>query len=579
MENEKIYCGKVNETLLEKEITINGWVRKIRKLGSLIFMEVYDLTGFVQVVVEQNNQYFATLSNLPKESVVEVKGVLKIRKSINANEKTGKFEIILSSCKIYSKSELPPFLIQNDTDGLEDLRLKYRFLDLRRPIMQQNLINRSKIINLFRAFLIAHDFIEIETPYLSKPTPEGARDYLVPTRSKKFFALPQSPQIYKQLLMIAGMNKYFQLARCFRDEDLRADRQPEFTQLDIETSFLSESEIQTMVEKMFAYIFNKFFNINLATPFIKMDYQVAIENYGSDKPDVRFDNKIVNVTQYFQNSNFKIFQKTCEQNNRISAIFIKESVSKNNIKNLEKIATDNKAKGLAYLTIENYQAKDGSIINVMEKEIINKICSDFDYQNGTLFFVADKKEISLQAMGAIRKEFLSFSTSIKLNQKFAFLWIVNWPLFEYSEEENRYVSAHHPFTMPSIKSINDFDTNPKEALAQAYDLVLNGYEIGGGSIRIYDADLQNRMFKFLGLSNEEIDKKFGFFINAFKYGVPPHGGIAFGLERVLMIMLNTNNIRDVIAFPKNSKGIDLLFNAPSSTSDDALEELGIKMVD
>ncbi|MDE5767060.1 MAG: aspartate--tRNA ligase [Malacoplasma sp.] len=578
MEKTKVvYCGNVCEKYLNNEICVKGWIKKSRKLGSLLFIDVYDITGIVQVVAEEKNKHFEECLKTPKESVVAIEGVVRKRSNVNKELKTGEFEIDLKSFKVYSKSKLPPFLIQDDTDGLEDLRLKYRYLDLRRPIVKSNIINRSKIINLIRNFFINNDFNEIETPYLSKQTPEGARDYLVPTRSKKFFALPQSPQIYKQLLMIAGMNRYFQIVRCFRDEDLRADRQPEFTQLDVETSFLDAVQIQTIIEELLVYLFKEFLNINLKTPFLRMKYSDAMENYGSDKPDLRFENKIMNLTPYFQNTKFKIFKSIYDSKKRIGGIFLQDLISKNEIKKLEKIALDNKAKGLAYLFIKNKKVESGSIASVVEKEIIEKICNDNNLTEGTLFFIADETEITLQALGAVRKEFLNVSNKIVIKQDFAFLWVVDWPLFEYSESENRYVSAHHPFTMPQKEWINNFEKNPKETLAEAYDIVLNGYEVGGGSIRIYDTDLQTRVFKFLGLSEKEINDKFGFIINAFSYGVPPHGGIALGLERLLMIMLKTNNIRDVIAFPKSSSGTDLLFDTPSNVSDKSLEELGIKL--
>lgn len=575
--NNVIYCGNVSEKYLNKEICVKGWIKKNRKLGSLIFIDVYDITGIVQVVVEEKNPYFDECLKTPKESVIAVEGIVRKRSNVNKELKTGQFEIDLKSFQVYSKSKLPPFLIQDETDGLEDLRLKYRYLDLRRPIVRSNIINRSKIINLIRNFFINNDFNEIETPYLSKQTPEGARDYLVPTRNKKFFALPQSPQIYKQLLMIGGMNRYFQIVRCFRDEDLRADRQPEFTQLDVETSFLDAVQIQTIIEELLVYIFKEFLNINLKTPFLRMKYSDAMENYGSDKPDLRFENKIMNLTPYFQNTKFKIFKNIYDSKKRIGGLFLQDLISKNEIKKLEKVAIDNKAKGLAYLFIKNKKIESGSIASVIEKEIIEKICNDNNLFEGTLFFIADDTEITLQALGAVRKEFLNVSDKIVMKQDFAFLWVVDWPLFEYSETENRYVSAHHPFTMPQKEWVNNFEKNPKETLAEAYDIVLNGYEIGGGSIRIYDTDLQTRIFKFLGLSEKEINDKFGFIINAFSYGVPPHGGIALGLERLLMIMLKTNNIRDVIAFPKSSSGTDLLFETPSDVSNKSLKELGIKL--
>ncbi|MDE6429169.1 MAG: aspartate--tRNA ligase [Malacoplasma sp.] len=578
MEKTKVvYCGNVCEKHLNKEICVKGWIKKNRKLGSLLFIDVYDITGIVQVVVEEKNKQFEECLKTPKESVVAIEGIVRKRSNINKELKTGEFEIDLKSFKVYSKSKLPPFLIQDNTDGLEDLRLKYRYLDLRRSIVKSNIINRSKIINLIRNFFINNDFNEIETPYLSKQTPEGARDYLVPTRSRKFFALPQSPQIYKQLLMIAGMNRYFQIVRCFRDEDLRADRQPEFTQLDVETSFLDANQIQSIIEELLVYLFKEFLNIDLKIPFLRMKYSDAMENYGSDKPDIRFENKIMNLTSYFSNTKFKIFKNVYDSKKRIGGLFLQDLISKNDIKKLEKIALDNKAKGLAYLFIKNKKVESGSIASVVEKEIIEKICNDYNLEEGVLFFIADEVETTLQALGAVRKEFLNISNKVVINQDFAFLWVVDWPLFEYSDTENRYVSAHHPFTMPQKEWVDNFEKNPKETLAEAYDIVLNGYEIGGGSIRIYDTDLQTRVFKFLGLSEKEINDKFGFIINAFSYGVPPHGGIALGLERLLMIMLKTNNIRDVIAFPKSSSGTDLLFDTPSNVSEKSLQELGIKL--
>lgn len=577
MEKTRIMCGEVNETHLNQEILVNGWIKKNRKLGSLLFIDLYDLTGIVQVVLDQNNPLFEQAYKIPKESVIQVIGILKKRSNPNNELKTGQFEIELKQLQIFSKAKTPPFLIEENTDGLEDLRLRYRYLDLRRKNIQDFILKRSQILNICRQFLLSQKFCEIETPYLSKQTPEGARDYLVPTRSQKFFALPQSPQIYKQLLMVAGFEKYFQIARCFRDEDLRIDRQPEFTQIDIEMSFVNSLTIQTLIENMFVHLFDKFFNVKLETPFERISYNDAMEFYGSDKPDLRFENKIMNLTHYFEKTNFNIFKKMVDSNKRIGGIFLEDNVNKNSFKQLEKLAFDNKAKGLAFLVIKNYQVESGSIFNVIEKEIINKIALDFKLQDGTLFFVADEKDVVLKSLGAIRKEFLNISNVIKLKKEYAFAWVIDWPLFEYSEKDNRYVAAHHPFTSPAIKNINDFDTNPENAKGESYDIVLNGFEIGGGSIRIHDENVQKRMFAFLGLKEDEIKTKFGFLIDAFSYGVPPHGGIALGVERILMLMLKTNSIRDVIAFPKNSNGVDLLFDTPSYVSDESLSELKIKV--
>ena len=578
MEQVKVMCGEVDGRYLDKKISINGWIKKNRKLGSLIFMDVYDLTGVVQVVVNQNNKYFENVYSTPKESVVKVEGTLRRRSNINKELKTGEFEIDLTFFEVYSIAQTPPFLIENNTDGLEELRLKYRYLDLRRPVNQSYIINRSKIINICRNFLIDNNFIEIETPYLSKQTPEGARDYLVPTRNQKFFALPQSPQIYKQLLMVSGFNRYFQIARCFRDEDLRADRQPEFTQLDIETSFLNSNEIQTIIEKMFQHLFSTFFNIDIQIPFQRMSYFEAMEYYGCDKPDLRFENKIMNLTNYFSKTNFMIFKNIVENKKMIGSLFLEDILSKNQLKNLEKLAKDNKAKGLSYIVINEKKITSGNIVNNIEENIINNIINENNFHTGTLFFVADDKDVVLKSLGAIRREFINISQNIKIKNEFAFVWIVDWPLFEYSDDDKRYVAAHHPFTSPSVDAINDFDKNPSMAKGESYDIVLNGYEIGGGSIRIHNQEVQKRMFNFLGLSEKEIEEKFGFLIKAFSYGVPPHGGIALGIERLLMLMLKTNSIRDVIAFPKNSNGIDLLFDTPSNVSEESLKELKINLL-
>lgn len=578
MEQVKVMCGEVDGRYLDKKISINGWIKKNRKLGSLIFMDVYDLTGVVQVVVNQNNKYFENVYSTPKESVVKVEGTLRRRSNINKELKTGEFEIDLTFFEVYSIAQTPPFLIENNTDGLEELRLKYRYLDLRRPVNQSYIINRSKIINICRNFLIDNNFIEIETPYLSKQTPEGARDYLVPTRNQRFFALPQSPQIYKQLLMVSGFNRYFQIARCFRDEDLRADRQPEFTQLDIETSFLNSNEIQTIIEKMFQHLFSTFFNIDIQIPFQRMSYFEAMEYYGCDKPDLRFENKIMNLTNYFSKTNFMIFKNIVENKKMIGSLFLEDILSKNQLKNLEKLAKDNKAKGLLYIVINEKKITSGNIVNNIEENIINNIINENNFHTGTLFFVADDKDVVLKSLGAIRREFINISQNIKIKNEFAFVWIVDWPLFEYSDDDKRYVAAHHPFTSPSLDTINDFDKNPSMAKGESYDIVLNGYEIGGGSIRIHNQEVQKRMFNFLGLSEKEIEEKFGFLIKAFSYGVPPHGGIALGIERLLMLMLKTNSIRDVIAFPKNSNGIDLLFDTPSNVSEESLKELKINLL-
>lgn len=570
-----IFCNDISNKHLNKKVSLNGWVKKNRKLGNLIFIDLYDRTGIVQIVVDEKNKFFSQCQGITKESVINVVGKVVKRSNPNKDLPTGDFEVLLEELTIFSKSKTPPFLIQEQTDGLEDIRLKYRYLDLRRSNVQKNIILRSNIINSFRNFFVDNDFIEVETPYLSKQTPEGARDYLVPTRNQTFYALPQSPQIYKQLLMVSGMMRYFQVARCFRDEDLRADRQPEFTQLDLEMSFVKQDDIISVMEEAFKFVFKKALNINIKTPFERMDYEYAMNNYGSDKPDLRFDYKIIDFGKYFKNTNFMIFKNILSKNGFIKGLLIDtKELGKNEIKLLEKVALDNGAKGLAWLTLKNKEVTNGSIAKVIEKEIINEITKDFKFNNGTIVFVADSLDTTLKSLGAIRKE-LPKVADVKLDKQFAFAWIVNWPLYEYSEEEKRFVSAHHPFTSPSIETLTNFDTDKKNAKAQAYDIVLNGYEVGGGSIRIYDKEIQERVFKSLGLSDKEINDKFGFLLSAFEYGVPPHGGIALGLDRLVMIMTDSESIRDVIAFPKNSKGIDSMMNTPSDVDKKSLDDLGI----
>lgn len=570
-----IFCNDISNKHLNKKVSLNGWVKKNRKLGNLIFIDLYDRTGIVQIVVDEKNKFFSQCQGITKESVINVVGKVVKRSNPNKDLPTGDFEVLLEELTIFSKSKTPPFLIQEQTDGLEDIRLKYRYLDLRRSNVQKNIILRSNIINSFRSFFVDNAFIEVETPYLSKQTPEGARDYLVPTRNQTFYALPQSPQIYKQLLMVSGIMRYFQVARCFRDEDLRADRQPEFTQLDLEMSFVKQNDIISVMEEAFKFVFKKALNINIKTPFERMDYEYAMNNYGSDKPDLRFDYKIIDFGKYFKNTNFMIFKNILSKNGFIKGLLIDtKELGKNEIKLLEKVALDNGAKGLAWLTLKNKEVTNGSIAKVIEKEIINEITKDFKFNNGTIVFVADSLDTTLKSLGAIRKE-LPKAADVKLDKQFAFAWIVNWPLYEYSEEEKRFVSAHHPFTSPSIETSTNFDTDKKNAKAQAYDIVLNGYEVGGGSIRIYDKEIQERVFKSLGLSDKEINDKFGFLLSAFEYGVPPHGGIALGLDRLVMIMTDSESIRDVIAFPKNSKGIDSMMNTPSDVDKKSLDDLGI----
>ncbi len=566
-------CSREN---LNKEVNIHGWIRKSRKMGSKVFMDIYDTTGFVQIVIDDSNEYFELAEKTPKESVVSIKGILIERKSKNDKIPTGDYEIDLKQFVVHSVSLTPPLLIQDETDALEDTRLKYRYLDLRRPCVQNNIKFRSKFLFEIRKFLIWNNFTEIETPYLSKQTPEGARDYLVPTRSGTFFALPQSPQIFKQLLMVAGFERYFQIARCFRDEDLRADRQPEFTQLDMEFSFVNEEIIFKYIESMFKYVLKKTMNIYLEPEFERMSFEQAFLLYGSDKPDLRFNFEIFDVQPQLENNDF--FNKFIKEGKQIKAIIIENVILKDKeCEALIKYAKDNKAQNVYPITFDGKEIENKKIEKIISQEEVQAIFASQNIEQGTLFICPDSYKVVHKALGALRTAYINeFKPEPK--QELKFVWIINWPLYEYSEEENRYMSAHHPFTSPSKESLTTFDIDKENAKARAYDLVLNGYEIGGGSIRIHDAGLQQRVFSSLGLTDEEIQTKFGFMIDAFKYGVPPHGGIAFGIERILMILLKTDTIRDVIAFPKNSSGYDMMQESPSVVEDKILEELQIKKI-
>ncbi len=569
-------CNKEN---LNHTINVNCWIKKKRKLGSMIFMDVYDTSGILQVVVEESNKNFDLINSIPKESVISITGKLVERKDKNYNIPTGEYELIADVIEIYSKSELPPFLIQVETDALEEKRLQYRYLDLRRENVHNNIKFRSKFIHEIRIFLHSKEFCEIETPILSKQTPEGARDYLVPTRNKNFYALPQSPQIFKQLLMVSGFQRYFQIARCFRDEDLRADRQPEFTQLDMEFSFIDEEYIFNFIEEMWNQVFKKVLNYDIPKKFARMSYKDAIERFGSDKPDTRYDIEILDVKEIFKSSSFDLFKNAMNDETFIKAIVLPNKlIDKKNYKNIEKYAKDNGAKGLIWINVENNKITEGSAIKIISEIEAIEILKKESCSTGTILISIDSYNQVHKILGSVRTSLIN-EMNLEPKNRFSFLWVIDWPLYEYSEADNRYVSAHHPFTSPSLKCIESFDKDKLNAKARAYDLVLNGYEIGGGSIRIYDRELQKRVFASLGLSEEEINKKFGFMINAFKYGVPPHGGIAFGIERILMILLETETIRDVIAFPKNSSGYDLMQDAPSNIDETLLKELGLKKDD
>lgn len=574
---QRTYCGEITNQLIKQNVLIKGWVKKNRKLGKLLFLDIRDRSGIVQVVIDDKNINFELVKNLKRESVVEITGVVSLRKTSNDEIKNGDVEIVLSSITVDSIADTTPLIIEDDTDALEDTRMNYRFLDLRRPIMQQNLMFRSQVVNRMRQFFVDHGFVEVETPILGKPTPEGARDYLVPSRisAGKFYALPQSPQIYKQLLMVSGFDRYFQVAKCFRDEDLRSDRQPEFTQLDIEMSFTNELEIQTLVEQLCQDVFKKVMNIDLSIPFKRMDYGVAMNKYGSDKPDLRFGLELIDATNFFKNTEFNLFKNAISNKHVIKTIIIDKIMTKKDVSELEKYARDMHAKGLAWLSYDgqNYQ---GSIANHVNLTTLIDFLKQHNKTIGTVLFIVDELKIANAALGLVRN-ILGDKLDLKKSNQFEFVWIVNWPLFEYDDKENKFLPAHHPFTQPQDDYHSNFDTNKSDALAKAYDIVLNGYELGGGSIRIIDPNMQTRMFKTIGLNEQEIRNKFGYLLDAFRYGVPPHGGIAIGIDRMISLMLGLTNIRDVIAFPKNAHAIDQMLKAPSNVNSQELLDLHLKI--
>lgn len=577
-------CGLVTAAEAGQEVVLKGWVQKRRDLGGLIFVDMRDREGIVQVVFGDQAKDALELANkIRNEFVIEVKGTVVLRDAsqINKNMKTGEIEVVASELTIINEAKNPPFAIDNNAEVSEELRLKYRYLDLRRPVMYDTFKMRSDVTRTIRNFLQNEGFLEVETPILTKSTPEGARDYLVPSRvhDGEFYALPQSPQLFKQLLMVGGFEKYFQIARCFRDEDLRADRQPEFTQVDIETSFLSMDEIIEMNERLLTQVMKDVKGIDVVTPFPRMSYKEAMDRFGSDKPDVRFGLELKQLSDIVKESAFGVFANAVANGGEVKAINVKGAAanySRKDIDALGDFAGRYGAKGLAWLKVTE-EGLNGPIAKFFEGEAADTIIQATEAQAGDLLlFVADKSSVVADALGALRLK-LGKELGLIDESKFEFLWIVDWPLFEYDEAEGRYYAAHHPFTRPFDEDLELMNTNPKEVRAQAYDIVLNGYELGGGSLRIYEPDLQAKMFELLGFTEEEARAQFGFLLEAFDYGVPPHGGLAMGLDRLVMLLAGRTNLRDTIAFPKTATASCLLTDAPSQVSDAQLEELSLRI--
>lgn len=563
-----------------EHVTLYGWVAKVRNLGGVIFIDLRDRSGIIQVIVNPDNTCYEVAGSLKNEYVVEITGKIVERESKNPNLKTGDIEVIAEELNLLNTSIELPFSITDITTALEDTKLKYRYLDLRRNELQSKLITRHKITMAIRNYLDELGFIEVETPILCKSTPEGARDYLVPSRISKgkFYALPQSPQIFKQLLMVGGMEKYFQIARCFRDEDLRADRQPEFTQVDMEMSFVNEDDVMSVTEGLLAQVFKETKGIDLKLPLRKMKYDDAIENYGSDKPDLRFGMPIINVSDIFKETEFSVFKNVLESNGIINVLVVKDSADKYSRKDLDKLTEfvkTYKVSGLAYLKIN--EEITGSIAKVVTEEETKSLKERLSLENNDLvLFVADNYKNTKAALGALRCK-LGKDLNLYKDNDYALLWVVDFPSFEWSEEENRFMACHHPFTAPLDSDVDKLLTDKAHCYSKAYDIVINGYEAGGGSIRIHNQDVQQKMFEALELTEEQIRDKFGFFVDALKYGTPPHGGLALGLDRLSMIINNTDNIRDVIAFPKTTSASDLMCEAPNIVDEKQLKDLGINI--
>ena len=576
-------CAKLTAANVGETVTVMGWVQKNRNKGGLVFVDVRDRSGIIQVVFEEGSCDAALIEKAAKlrsEFVVAVVGKVEKRSgAVNENIATGEIEIAPTELRVLSESETPPFPIEENSKTKEELRLKYRVLDLRRPDLQRNLIMRSKVATLTRQFLAEEGFLEIETPMLIKSTPEGARDYLVPSRVHpgNFYALPQSPQLFKQLLMCAGYDRYFQLAKCFRDEDLRADRQPEFTQIDMELSFVDVDDVIDVNERLLAKLFKEILNVEVSLPIQRMTWQEAMDRFGSDKPDLRFGMELVNVSEVVKDCEFAVFKGALENGGSVRGINAKGqgAMPRKKIDKLVDFAKTYGAKGLAYIAIQEDGSLKSSFAKFMTEEQMAALVKAMDGENGDLLlFAADKNKVVWDVLGALRIE---IARQLDLLDKgdYKFLWVTEFPLLEWNEEAGRYTAMHHPFTMPMEEDLHLIDTDPGKVRAKAYDIVLNGTELGGGSVRIFNNEIQNKMFEVLGFTKEQAEEQFGFLLNAFKYGVPPHAGLAYGLDRLVMLMAKQDSIRDVIAFPKVKDASDLMTEAPAGVDPKQLEELGL----
>ncbi len=578
------YCGTLREEHIGQTVCVAGWVQRNRNLGNLMFIDLRDRSGIVQLSFDDTTDraVFEKASSARSEFVLMAQGLVRGRESVNKDIPTGMIEIQVTELRILAKSETPPFEITDTTNVKEDLRLKYRYLDLRRSELQNRIISRHKIVKIARDYFDENGFIEVETPILIKSTPEGARDYLVPSRVHhgKFYALPQSPQLYKQLLMLSGYDRYMQIARCFRDEDLRADRQPEFTQIDVEMSFVDEDDVMTINEGFIKRVFKEFLNYDVPTPFRRIPYDEAMDRYGIDKPDTRFGLELCNLSDLLTNCEFKVFNGALAAGGSVRGINVKGAASTLTRKEIDKLTDFVKtyrAKGLAFTRITE-DAESSSFEKFLKPEEVAAIRERMGAEVGdVLLIVADKNQVVYDSLGQLRNHLARKLNLIQPNT-YDFLWVTDFPLFEYDEDEGRYAAKHHPFTSPKLDQLDKLENDKDHCYARAYDVIINGYEVGGGSIRINDPEIQSKMFKALGFTEEQAMERFGFLLNAFKYGVPPHGGMAYGLDRLIMIMTGTENIRDVIAFPKVQNASELMTNCPDVVDDKSLAELAIAVV-